>query len=332
MRFNRICNGVENRPGADENIKITDVPSCFELQSDEGTVIEFTMGQWSIPSGGHLQGIQRIDTPGGEYFIITGSSYDEAYFIVVGRTPDGYRIVQKKAISNDPYRHAGGIQIIGDYLVVGVEDNSERDISRVLFFHIANPEKPIPDPIISIQRRGEKKRATAGAVAAVKRSNDHLLIVGSWDSDTLDFYVSNGMPLEDRDPEGKSRCKFTYWQTWDKDNASREDWCDDTWGTYQNLNLISDVNDRLFLLGYYCNKLGEDRIDLYSLHLGRPPAKMLKKESSRRVKCKDGASFKYGGGAYFKDEKTLITYACERNCHGKTVINEFWSAGACSSF
>ena len=228
---------------SDENIKIENVLSSFEAHGEEAAVMEFSMEGWSMPSGGHLQGIQRTYTAK-PYFIISGSSDHEAYFIVVGKTVDGYEIIQKKTISHNPYRHAGGIQIIGDYLVVGVEDNSKRNKSRVCFFHMRNPEKPTGDPIITIPREGEEKLATAGAIAIAKRSADHLLVVGSWDSDTLDFYRSNGVAL------GKPGCEFTYWQTWNKDDACRRDWCDDTWGNYQNLNLVRDINDSLFLIGY----------------------------------------------------------------------------------
>ena len=300
----------------DENIKIKNVLSSFEAHDEEAAVMEFTMEGWSIPSGGHLQGIQRTYTKR-PYFVISGSSDHEAYFIVVGKIADGFEIIQKKIISYNPYRHAGGIQIIGDYLVVGVEDNSKRNKSRVCFFDVRNPEKPIGDPIITIPREGEEKLATAGAIAIVKRSADHLLIVGSWDSDTLDFYRSNGMDL------GKPGGEFTYRQTWNKDDAFRGDWCDDTWGNYQNLNLVSDTNGSLFLIGYYCDGKQGDYADLYSLDLSNPGPKMIRKESNKRLKCIRRASFQYGGGIYIDNEMSLISYACERNCHEKTVINEF---------
>jgi len=127
----------------DENIKMRDVRSSFERQCEDATVIEFAMAGWSVPSGGHLQGIQRMDIDGREYFIVSGSSDSAAYFIVVGKTSRGYGILQRKVICGEPYRHAGGIQIIGDYLAVGVEDNLERSKSRVLFFDMSNPEELI---------------------------------------------------------------------------------------------------------------------------------------------------------------------------------------------
>jgi hypothetical protein len=64
-------------------------------------------------------------------------------------------------------------------------------------------------------------------------------------------------------------------------------------------------------------------LDLYSLDLSKPPSEMIRKESSKISKCKQGASFKYGGGAYIKETGSLVSYACERNCRDKTVINEF---------
>ncbi len=302
---------------SEENIKMRNVRSSFERQCEDAAVIEFDMAGWSTPSGGHLQGIQRMDIDGRMYFIISGSSDDAAYFIVVGRTSRGFGIVQRKIICGEPYRHAGGIQVIGDYLAVGVEDNLERDRSRVYFFDVSNPGEPIGEPIVTIQREGPEKLATAGAVAVAKRARDYLLIVGSWDSDTLDFYRSNGVAL--REPG----CEFTYWQTWSKNDARKENWCDDVWGSYQNLNLMSDIHDRLFLVGYHCNADNEDRIDLYSLDLSKSPSEMIRKESSKIAKCKQGASFKYGGGVYIKDEDSLVSYACEKNCRDKTVINEF---------
>ena len=294
-----------------------DVRLSFERQCEDARVIEFATGSWSVPSGGHLQGIQRTDIDDREYFIISGSSDDAAYFIIVGKTSRGYAIVQRKIICREPYRHAGGIQVIGDYLAVGVEDNLERNRSRVYFFNVSNPEEPIGKPIITIQREGAEKLSTAGAVAVAKRVRDYLLIVGSWDSDTLDFYRSNGAA------PGGSGCEFTYWQTWSKDDACKENWCDETWGSYQNLNLVSDIHDRLFMIGYYCNADNEDYVDLYSLDFGKSPSEMIRKESSKIAKCKQGASFKYGGGAYIKDEDSLVSYACEKNCRDKTVINEF---------
>ncbi len=307
----------------DENMKMHNVRSSFERQSEDVTVIEFAMDGWSVPSGGHLQGIQRMDIGSREYLIVSGSSDDAAYFIVVGKTSRGYGIVQRKIICGEPYRHAGGIQVIGDYLAVGVEDNLERNRSRVYFFNVSNPEEPIGKPIITIQREGAEKLSTAGAVAVAKRARDYLLIVGSWDSDTLDFYRSNSVALGECGSDGKSRCEFTYWQTWSKDDACKENWCDETWGSYQNLNLVSDIHDRLFMIGYYCNADNEDYVDLYSLDFGKSPSEMIRKESSKIAKCKQGASFKYGGGGYIKDEDSLVSYACEENCRDKTVINEF---------
>ncbi|MEK7397946.1 MAG: hypothetical protein AAB116_13515, partial [Candidatus Poribacteria bacterium] len=152
------------QPSGNRNdTRLARVYDAFERQSDKPKIIEFINNGWIIPSGGHLQGIQRMDVTGITYFIITGSSEDEAYFIVVGKQSDRYEIIQKKEISRNPYRHAGGIQVIDNYLVLGIEDNKKQNISQVLIFDVKEPDKPIGDPIAIIQREGETKRSTAGA-------------------------------------------------------------------------------------------------------------------------------------------------------------------------
>ena len=312
------------RFGTRNDIRITNVCAAFEQQINKPKIIEFVNNGLIIPSGGHFQGIQRLDANGSVYFIITGSSEDEAYFIVVGKTLDKYEIIQKKEISRNPYRHAGGIQVVGDYLVVGIEDNQKQNVSQVLIFDIKEPDKSIGEPILAIHREGKKKLATAGAVAMTKIRDEYLLIVGSWDSDTLDFHKSNGISLSERDSNGKSVCEFSYRFRWDKDKSNRDNWCDSKWGNYQNINLINDLNDNIFLIGYYFDEEnGFDYADLFSLHLDKPIPEMIKKESSKRMVCKNGASFNYCGGSFVKDENIIISYACSADCSDRGIINEF---------
>jgi len=184
----------------------------------------------------------------------------------------------------------------------------------VLIFDIKKLDKTIGDPKIIIQREGEKKLATAGAVAMTKLENEYLLVVGSWDSDTLDFYKT----------EGNSLHKFKYWLTWDKDKSNRDNWTDQKWGNYQNLNLVSDINNNVFLIGYYFDEEDKsDYMDLFSLHLNNRPSDIIKKESSKKMFCKDGASFNFCGGCFVKDKNTIISYACSSDCTEYAVINEF---------
>jgi hypothetical protein len=307
-----------------KNTRMPDVYTAFKRQKNESEIIEFSNNGWLIHPGGHFQGIQRMDFADFTYFIITGSSEDEAYFIIVGKTSDKYEIIQKKVISKNPYRHAGGIQVVGDYIVVGIEDNQKQNVSQVLIFDIKEPDKPIGEPILVIHREGKKKLATAGAVAMTKIGREYLLIVGSWDSDTLDFYRSNGRNLGELNTDGKSLCEFNYCFTWNKDYSNRNGWCDSKWGNYQNINLINDLNDNMFLIGYYFDEeKGFDYKDLFSLHLDKPIPEMIKKESSKRMVCKNGASFNYCGGSFVKDENIIISYACSADCSDRGVINEF---------
>ncbi len=292
--------------------KLSNVYTAFESQSCEPKIIEFFNTNWDIHKGGHLQGIQRIDIDDVPHFVITGSSEDEAYFIIVRNRSGRYEIIRKEVIGKNPYRHAGGLQIIDNFLAVGVEDNEKQDISQVLLFNLKGLD--ITNPITRIQRKGEKRRTTAGAVALTKLKNEYLLIVGSWDSDTLDFYVSSENSLYE----------FKHWLTWDKDKSNRYNWSDREWGNYQNLNLVNDINDNLFLIGYYFDEEKKsDYVDLFSLHLDNYLPDIIKKESRKQMFCRNGASFNFCGGCFIKDENTIISYACSSDCTEYGVINEF---------
>ena len=295
-------------------MRLNDLNTAFSQQNSEPKIIEFINSGYSIHPGGHFQGIQRLDIAGKTYFVVSGSSEDEAYFVVVGEKSGKYEIIQKNVIGVNPYRHAGGIQVTDNYLFVGIEDNQKQNISQVLIFDISQPEQPIGKPITIIQREGQRKRATAGAVAMTRMDDGYLLVVGSWDSDTLDFYVSKDNTLNE----------FGFQFTWDRGKANRDGWSDNIWGNYQNLNLMKDTNDSIFLIGYYFDEENKmDYADLYSLHPEKAVPEILIKENSRQMNCRDGASFRYCGGCFIKDENTIISYACSADCSGYGVINEF---------
>ena len=82
----------------DRNPALPDVKAAFDSIRTDPRIIEFNAGGWDIHSGGHLQGIQRH----GDHFVVSGSSSDEAYLLLVGEDPNGYAVKHKKVISGNP--------------------------------------------------------------------------------------------------------------------------------------------------------------------------------------------------------------------------------------
>ena len=323
---------------SDANPRISNVPDAFNRIGGQGAIGEMETGDTSFPPGGHLQGIQRsyVTEDRAATMIVSSSSDSESYFFT-GSFPlslhsdglsvpvcawesegsgDTERVAYYHKLCDAPLKHAGGIQVIGSYLVVGVEDNSSRDQSVVLFYDVSDPASPQQLRHLTIERSGGG--LTAGAVGIVKQSSDHLLVVGRWDSAVLDFYVSNGRPLYD------TNCRFSLWRIWDSSGADRSDWSPDhTWGSHQNLNLVSDTSDNLYLLAFSRDDESRDVLDLFRLEPSQSTSKMIQKLRTRTMHCHPGVSFGYGAGI-FVTPNGLAAYACEGDPRDSITINEFW--------
>jgi hypothetical protein len=323
----------------DSNIPINNVEQAFGSIRALGSVHKWEEGAISYPSGGHLQGIQRLSNrPGNELtYVISGSADDESFFIIIEKTsaaspqedggngnplkdiPGAFAnaaVLCVHKVAGKPYQHAGGLQVIGDVLVIGAEDDDNKDKSKVFFYNLEDPANPVKLPV-EIDRAGDSKKATAGAVGIVKREADHLLAVGAWDSKTIDFYLSNGKSLDD------PGCSFHFERTWHKNDADKHGWIDKNWAKYQGLNLVAQPGGGLFLIGFNrkCNK---DWADLYTLDMNETIEKWLHKKAKLHVTCKEGASFRWGGGVFCADETRIALYATERDIHTRTTYNQCW--------
>ncbi|NLF02596.1 MAG: hypothetical protein GX601_16635, partial [Anaerolineales bacterium] len=160
----------------------------------------------------------------------------------------------------------------------------------------------------------------AGAVGIVRRSSDCLLAVGDWDSDSIDFYVSDGYDLL------SAGCVFARVRTWSHSERDTSGWVDGNWGKYQALNLLQEPNGQLYLVGFHRHppNTGQDWADLYRLDLDAPEPRMLVKIDKKGVACQGGASFQWAGGLVAPDPTREITLlAVEAHFREETIVNRF---------
>lgn len=301
------------------NPKVNHVPAVVARISATPGAMSCDPGKFTVPAGGHLQGIQQATMAGKPYVILSGSSSAFSYLALVAIEGDADRVTAIKPLLDRPFKHAGGIQVCGDYLAVGIEDDTARDTSKVWILRLGDLlEKTRPEPVIEIQRYGAYKRATAGAVALAKVQDKHLMCVGTWDSATIDIYRSNGKSLED------PNCAFDFVQTWDAAKADRSEWSDPDFASYQNLNLMVDVNDRVFLAGLA--RVGdEDVIDLfeYRSQITTPIERRFRKLLRRAVRSEQ-ASFQNGAGLVVEDAHALTILS---SAYREVVIERFDAHG-----
>ncbi len=300
-------------------IESNSIPLAFYNAPGNAQVIKFTRTGFTIPSGGHLQGIQQLDN---RHLVISGSSNSVAYFFIVRwpvviRPSDIGQVIKVVRINDDfpgmRHNHASGIQVLGNILAVGAEGGNDPNTSTVVFYDLTDRTNPAPvgNPIF-------RQHETAGAVGIVQQPGHVLLAVGGWDSDVIDFYRSDTQYLT------SGNFTFSLFKTWDESQKNTTGWIDGNYGKYQSLNLLRDLNGKLFMIGFNRNSAGQDWADLFSVNLSSVSSSILKKIDKKHVYCADGASFRFGGGAYAPSPTSDITlYAVEADLHDQTTINRF---------
>ncbi|WP_406700889.1 hypothetical protein V5E97_19050 [Singulisphaera sp. Ch08] len=298
-----------------------DVVGAFTKLPQQGRIVKFERGNLVAPDGGHLQGIQVRRDQKRDFAFLSHDSKTEAYFLIV-EFPRHFvgkgRVLHLQRLPSDgeepPLRHAGGIQLCGDVLVLGLEDNQAKLRSEIQFWNVRTPDRPIQMTHLTIRRRGAETDQTAGAVGLAKRKDGHVLAVANWDSRAMDFYISNGKSLQD------PQCRFSFAARWDSSKADRRAWQpNDNLGAYQAINLIADADGELCLLGFNTTSQSKDFVDLFHVDLNQTSAQ-LTKLANKRMMLTNGNHFLYGGGMFFLED-TLQILSSEGRLNKEACIN-----------
>jgi len=277
-----------------------EVPPQFQRLGGVTRELRFARGEQMVPAGGHFQGIQlQFDAARNRYLaFLSHDSLTVAYLVVVEFSETLDRAGQLLAVhefptdgQTPPLRHAGGMQLCGNILAVGLEDNQQKTRSQVQFWNVTDPLKPAQLAHLTIKRTGAPKEKTAGAVGIVDRERNRLVVVANWDSRDVDFYVSNDRPLADPD------CRFELVHHWAAKAAVANDWRpNERFGAYQAINLVTS-GERTFLIGFETSVTG-DVADLFELDLAADPARLLTKLASRSVRLSPGIHFQAAAGLW----------------------------------
>jgi hypothetical protein len=289
----------DSRPAA-LDAELPSVERALQSVSATTTPLAFAMGETPTQLGGHLQGVQLCWDAAGQRWLALLSHDSEtiAYLVIVEFPADltgQGRLLKIHELPGDdrtpPLRHAGGMQVAGDVLAVGLEDNKLKTRAEIQFWNVANPLAPARLSHLTIRRAGAPKEQTAGAVGLARRAADHLLAVANWDSRAIDFYVSNGKPLDD------PQCRFALHARWQVATAEWGNWQPDAnCGAYQSVNLLSDASGATYLLGFHTSAANVDAVDLFAVDTRLEESRLLRKVSSKRMTLGGDSHFRYAGG------------------------------------
>jgi len=221
-----------------------------------------------------------------------------------------------KQLAETPLNHAGGFQIADNWLAVGVEDPRKKNHSVIHLIDVANAKTISAPPVYSLERKGEYKVSTAGAVALLKREDHFLLAVGSWNCTTIDLYTSNFL-----DPY-KDYFEFEHWTTWDSREAIRKNWTDKSYCSYQNLQLTEDSTG-MYITGFCRTGKGKNQADVYRINTDSDPYRLLQKVASQTFDCEGGVTFRNGAGFCNFNEKPSVI-AVGRDLYPKMQMQVFF--------
>lgn len=264
------------------------------------------------PGGGHLQGMQRF----GESALYLSGSTETHSYMALGDT-QRKRIVSVDSLMPAPFRHAGGFQIYGRYLAVGIEDNQKRTTSRVQIYDL-HAENPWSQPHYSLLREGAYERVTAGAVGLTAYRQKLWLLVANWDSRNLDIYTCPKAEFE------QGTGSFDLQISLDASKLPRSDWSDPDWNSYQNINLFTDQQERLYLVGTGRDGEGNQVGDLFELQTEKSPPS-LRKLASKVFHPGEPVDFKAAAGLVIGSGGSLELLGAPYQLEGRTRIDVFSS-------
>jgi len=265
-------------------------------------------------NGGHLQGVQYYKYNQKEYFFLSGSSDSNSYYAVLKMGVDN-TVISVNNILPIPYKHAGGFQISNNLMAIGVEDNRIRNKSKVFIYRVVDPENLPKEPLKIVDRFGTIERATAGCVGIIEIRDYVLMIVGDWNTEHLDFYKIK------KERIGIDGDTFELVYSINIENLDKSDWINDIWHSYQNINIIRDESDNLYLAGMASNGNGKNILDLYRIETEDSSTFNLKKILTKQFVQSDESNFNLGAGLYVIDDGNLKIFSCGSHIQEVTRIS-----------
>lgn len=260
------------------------LPDKEETLLVESQVVEIPVPNQKELSGGHLQGVQLFNGT----LVVSGSSSKYGYLALFQLLKGDFRFLGIKKLAGKPLNHAGGFQVAENWLAVGLENTTKKTTSVIQLFDVSSFENFSKPPVYTLERKGEAKRSTAGAVALLKRKDHFLLAVGSWGSTVIDYYKSNHT-----DPY-KNDFDFELWTSWDSREAKRKEWTSKSYGSYQSLQLTEDSTG-VYITGFA--RIDNSNVaDVFRLTPNADPYTLMQKVASYTVQCSGDITFRNGAG------------------------------------
>jgi len=279
--------------------KVKNVPKAFNAIVTSPTTIHIKNTLDLPTEKGHFQGVQVMESHGRKKLLVSGSSLHRSYILQVNM--ESQETDTLITLMEDPFRHAGGIQVSNGYLAVGIEDNFNKTRAKACIYNYRNGNlyKSLPD--VTIDRTGIAERPTAGATGLLARDEGYLMVVANWDSRIWDFYAV--------EPENG---KYRLLQSFDAPND---------WASYQSINLIMDEKD-IYAIGFY-QEMKTGHADLIHVSSVDHFELQMEKIGTKLFNCTNGVDFSGAAGLEVEHGEKLNIWATQKNASEDIAVNIF---------
>jgi len=299
------------------NVRLKNVLKSFDAIKKHGK-LTMLVGGTASPSEGHVQGL----CASGGYYILTNSQNDNkkpGYFQVFNKNEDNPSEEQThvRTVSTEvsDRGHAGGCQEIGSYLVVGIETCKTFEDGGVWLYSIDDLKDHGPRKLRNLVK-GSKGCGGAGITEFRRDGKSHWLLA-AMDNGDLDFYVSNGKPLEH--PECEFSRSFNARMHGEDSSSS-------------TVSLITESEGDIYLVGFVWHETtSEDRAVVYKVDHNSGSIERVRNThlftEHGTIKLNTGVHFRYGAGLNLRDEKRFNLYATQRRFltdESRFAINTFF--------
>lgn len=288
------------------NIKLSNAVKAFNKMDDSGEFNYFSVTSSLVSGPNHMQGIAR---------------YKDKIYVSQNVTPaiDVYSInnmaqLDKSIKLSTSIKHYGGIQQIGNYLVISAEEKHP-DKSVISFYDLRQDKELTNLQIL----RNDKQAGGVGITNYTKNGKEYYCLAVLSEEKILDFYEAD-KPLDD--PE----CQFTDLKCSLDINTVKG------YSGYSEISLLTDQNQNLYMMGYRSLATADiptdDYMDLYSIKFNGTTIE-CKLENSRHVTTRGipvgplGPHFRYTGGLYIASDTKVNVLTCQRNPIDSININIF---------
>ena len=298
-----------------ENPKLNNAKEAFSAIPNKGqSKCMEGPGDILVSAKNHIQGIAaHLDTTNRTKYFITHSTnkdHGKIYIFDAGSTK-----YIEEVNTDDGYNHPGGCQVIGDFLIVGLE-NENNNKSKIKFYKIKNQKKDglelLPFDIIQNDRG-----CGAAGITAYEENGQTRYVLAAYDNGRTTIYRSNTKKLDDPQLSFEKVINLKFKQ---KD--------------YSSLCLFTDINNNIYSAGFRSEMIdlevekipSDDYVDLYHLNFKDSQFSKIDSEHmyTEHFLGPLGVHFRYGGGLRIKSSNELELYATQRNIGTELFyINKF---------